>query len=115
MDQPIYATGKQIQWKWSEDLDEDNYVLMLGALHIEFVFETVEGKLTDVFGFSYIISEAGVLTSGRSEAVSSPAPDHHLKRTRNVHQVFLLAGSILKLEAFETHQASAGPCPQSRF
>ena len=72
------------------------------------MIEAVEGKLTDGSGFSYIISEAGVLTSGRSEAVSSP--DHHLKRTRCVHQVFLLAGSILKLEASEAHQASAGPC-----
>ena len=62
-----------------------------------------------------IISEAGVLTSGRSEAVSSPAPDHHLKRTRYVHQVFLLAGSILKLEAFEAHQASAGPCQKENW
>ena len=111
MDQPIYAIGKQIQWKWKADLGEDKYVLMLGALHIEFVNEAVEGKLTDGSGFSYIISEAGVvLTYGRSEAVSSPAPDHHLKRTKYVHQVFLLAGSILKLEAFEAHQASAGPC-----
>ena len=93
MDQPIYAIGKQIQWKWKEDLGEDKYVLMLGALHIE-------GS-----GFSYIISEAGVLTSGRSEAVSSPAPDHQPKRTRYVHQVFLLAGSILKLEAFEAQSS----------
>ena len=35
-------------------------------------------------------------------------PDQHLKRTIYVQQVFLLAGSILKLEAFEAHQASAG-------
>ena len=115
MDQPIYAIGRQIQWKWKEDLGEDKYVLMLGALHIEFVIEAVEGKLTDGSRFSYIISEAGVLTSGRSEAISSLAPDHHLKRTRYVHQMFLLAGSILKLEAFEAHQASAGPCQKENW
>ena len=98
-----------------EDLGEDKYVLKLGALHIEFVIEAVEGKLTDGSGFSYIISEARVLTFGHSEAVSSPAPDHHLKRTRYVHQVFLLAGSILKLEAFEARQASAGPCQKENW
>ena len=115
MDKPIYAIGKQIQWNWKEDLGEDKYVLMLGALHIKFVIEAVEGKLTDGSGFSYIISEAGVLTSGRSEAVSLPAPDHHLKRTRYIHQVFLLAGSILKLEAFEAHQATASPCQKENW
>ena len=45
-------------------------------------------------------------------AVCWLAPYHHLKRTRYVHHVFLLAGSILKLEASEVHQASAGPCPK---
>ena len=75
---------------------------MLGALHIEFVIEGFEGKLIDGSGFSYVISEAGVLTSGRAEAVSSPTPDHHLKRMRYVHKVFLLAGSII----FEGLQAS---------
>ena len=59
------AIGKQIQLKWKEDLGEDKYVMMLGALHIEFVIGAVEGKLTDGSEFSYIISEAGVLTSGR--------------------------------------------------
>ena len=96
MDQPIYAIGKQIKWKWKEHVSEEKSVLMLGALHIEFVIEAVEEKLTDGSGFLYITIEAGVLKSGRSEAVSSPAPDHHLKRTRYVHRVFLLAGSIIK-------------------
>ena len=63
-------------------------LLILGALHIEFVIEAVEGKLVDGSGFSSVISEAGVLTSGCAEAVSSPTPDHHLKRMRYVHQVF---------------------------
>ena len=80
MDQPIYAIGKQIQWKW-----------------------------TDLSGFASVINEAGVLTSGRAEAVSSPTADHHLKRTRYVHQVFLMAGSILKKEAYDAYQLQEGP------
>ena len=35
-----------------------------------------------------------------------PTPDHHLKRMRYVHQVFLLVGSILKNETIEGLQAS---------
>ena len=44
-------------------MGEDKYVLMLGALHIEFVTET------DGSEFSHIISEAGVFTSVHSDAV----------------------------------------------
>ena len=102
MDQPIYAIAKQIQLTWTDTLGEDKFVLMLGALHIEFVIEAVEGKLVDGSEFSSVISEAGVLTSG----VSLSIPDHHLKRMRYVHQVFLLAGSILKNKIFQGLQAS---------
>ena len=48
MDQPIYTIGKQIQWKWRDtNFSEDKFVLVLGALHIEFVIEAVEGKMTE--------------------------------------------------------------------
>ena len=77
---------------------------MFGARHIEFVIESVKGKMVDGSGFSTVFSEAGVLN--RSEAVSPPTPDHHLKRMRYVHQVFWLVGSILKNETIEGLQAS---------
>ena len=48
--------------------------------------------------------KAGILTTGRAESFSSQ-PDHHLKRTRYTHQVFLLALAILKNEAY-THEGS---------
>ncbi|MES9879449.1 MAG: hypothetical protein ABW185_01030 [Sedimenticola sp.] len=115
MDQPIFAIGKQVQWKWKDTLGEDKFVLMLGALHIEFVLEAVEGKLVDGSGFSYIIGEAGVLTTGRAEAVSTPSADHHMKRTRYVHQVFLLAGSVLKNEAYNAYQEAEGPCEKTNW
>ena len=45
IDQPIYAIGKLIQWKCHDShLSENKFVLMLGALHIEFVIEAIEGK-----------------------------------------------------------------------
>lgn len=83
---------------------KSNYGDNIPMYILVFVIETVEGKLTDGSGFSCVISEAGVLTSDRSEAVSSPAPDHRLEQRRYVHQVFLLAGSILKLSRPIKHQ-----------
>ena len=62
MDQSIYAIARQIQWKWTDTLGENKFVLMLRAMHIEIVIEAVEGKLVDGSRFSTVISEAGVLT-----------------------------------------------------
>ena len=100
MDQPIYAIGKLIQWKWrNTHLSEDKFVLMLGALHIEFVIEAMKAKMTEGTGMAYLACQAGILTSGRAESFSSH-PDHHLKRTRYMHQVFLLVLAMLKNEAY---------------
>ncbi|MES9881863.1 MAG: hypothetical protein ABW185_13375 [Sedimenticola sp.] len=114
MDQPIYAIGKFIQWKWCNmDLSEDQYVLMLGALHIEFVIEAIEGKLTEGSGMAVMACKAGILTTGRAESFSAK-PDHHLKRTRYTHQVFLLALTILKNEAYTIDQ-TPGLCNRTEW
>ena len=60
MDQPIYAIGKFIQWKWcNTDLSEDQYVLMLGALHI---IEAIEEKLTEGSAMAVMACKAGIIT-----------------------------------------------------
>ena len=71
--------------------------LMLGALHIEFMIEVVKGKLVGGSGSSSVIREAGVLTSGRAEAVSSSTADLHLRRMRYVHQVFFRIVLVRKM------------------
>ena len=82
MDQLIYAIGKLIQWKWcNTDLNEDTVVLMLGSLHIEFVIEAIEGKLTYGSGISATACKAGIFTAGSAELFTTK-PDRHLKRTR---------------------------------
>ena len=35
LDQPLYAIAKQIQWNWSDIYGEKQFVIMMGALHIE--------------------------------------------------------------------------------
>ena len=34
-DQPLYTIAKQIQWKWPEIYSEEEFVIMLGGMHIE--------------------------------------------------------------------------------
>ena len=82
MDQPIYAIGKLIQWKWCNiDLSEDTFVLMLGSLHIEFVIEAIEGKLTYGSGMSAVACKAGFFIAGSAKLFTTK-PDRHLERTR---------------------------------
>ena len=69
-------------------------------------------KLTVLSGFASVISEAGMLASDRAEPVFSPSADHHIKRTRCVHQVFLVAGFIPKREAFVVYQVQEVPRPK---
>ena len=65
---------------------------------------TWAGKSTEGSGSAVMACKAGILTAGRAESFSSQ-PDHHLKRTRYTHQVFLLTLTILKNEAYTIYQA----------
>ena len=35
LDQPLYAITKRIQWTWPEQYGEDQFIVILGGLHIE--------------------------------------------------------------------------------
>ena len=107
MDLPIYVIGKRIQWAWKNEHGEDKLFLMLGPLHIEFVIESMLGKLTDGSGFTDIINLSGVLTSGREESLTS-STDSHLKRVRYTHQAFLLACLILRNKAYSHYKDNGG-------
>ena len=116
MDQPMYAIGKLIQWKWcNTDFSEDTFVLMLGSIHIEFVIEAIEGKLTDGSGMSAIACKAGFFTAGSADLFTTK-PDRHLKLTRYTHnQLFLLTLSIHKNEAYTIYQDQGGPCNRTQW
>ena len=68
LDQPLYSLAKQIQWTWP-DLSEENYVVMLGGLHIEMATLNMLGKWLDGSGWSSALVEAGITTSGRVAAL----------------------------------------------
>ena len=63
-DQPLYAVAKQLQWAFPDTLGEDKLVIMMGALHIEDKMHQMIGKLLKDSGWSNILTQAQVLTSG---------------------------------------------------
>ena len=92
VDQPIYATAKQIQWHWPEDYGESHFLIMFGGLHIEMTALHSLGSLLEDNGWTGALAEAGVASSGTAESFLSAAS---VTKTRQAHQV--TACSLYKL------------------
>lgn len=69
MDQPLYATGKKIQWTWPDTYGEDKFVLLLGPLHIEQSFLGILGQLMEGCGWVGVVAASGVMSAGSAEAI----------------------------------------------
>jgi hypothetical protein len=98
-DQPLFALSKFVQWKYPETHGEDKFVVMLGGLHTEMALWSVLGDLLDGIGWVSILTEADVATSGVAQSFLKAS---HLLRTRNAHQITVLALFRLQHEAFQT-------------
>ena len=96
-DQPIFSLLKQVQWRYPETYREDKLVIFMGGLHLEMSLWTAIGKLLNNSGWDNIVAEAEVTTPGTAESLLRAA---HLKKTRLVHEISLVAFTKLKYDAF---------------
>ena len=99
MNQPLFSLAKQIQWTWPS-LSEENFVVMLGGLHIEMAILNMLGKWLDGSGWCGALVEAGVVTSGRAAALLFAS---HVKRSRYAHQVTIASLHALQSNAYATY------------
>ena len=88
VDQPLFTLAKKIQWKFSDILGEDKFVVMLGALHTEKMLYEVLGDWLEGSGWTSLLSVGGVASSGVANSMIKVT---HLTRTRYMHQVTALA------------------------
>ena len=79
MDQPLFSLAKQIQWTYTETLGEQNYIVVLGGLHIEMVCLHILGQWLEGSGWGTALVDAGVTTSGKAASLISGS---HVKHTR---------------------------------
>ena len=79
LDQPLFALAKAIQWKWPAEYGEDKYVVMFGGLHLEMAMWNTVGDLLDGSGWTTILTEAEVASSGIAQGLLKAS---HLTRTR---------------------------------
>ena len=110
----VVPAGLKISWSM---LDEGQgiantlkMVLMIGALHIEDKMHQMIGKLLKDSGWSNILTQAQVLTSGRAQSVLD---EHHIKRTRYAHQVSLVNLYLLQQKSYTVYCSSVHGPPES--
>ena len=82
-DQPVYALGKQIQWRYP---NEGNIFWMLGGLHIEMTFMSAIGNWLNGSGWVEVFEHGSRFTLAR---VESFLYGNKVKRCRYAHQVSL--------------------------
>ena len=68
------------------------------------------GKLLKDSGWSNIITQAQVLTSGRAQSLLD---EHHIKRTRYAHQVSLVNLCLLQQRSYTVYCSSVQGPPES--
>lgn len=107
-DMPLYAICKQIQWQQTQTHGEDNYVIMLGGLHIEMNILKLIGDWLNGSGWKTALIQANVTTTGRADAIASGS---QITRARYAHQVTAAALHLLQQKAYQQYlkyQGDAG-------
>ena len=102
VDQPLFALAKQIQGTLGEIYNEDQYVIMLGGLHIEMAAFKMLGKWLNCSGWAEALCNAGVATQGVADSFLAAS---HLTRTRRAHQVTTASLNLLMSKGYEEYLA----------
>ena len=103
LDQSLFAIAKQIQWNWPSTHGEDQFLVMLGGLHIEMAALKVLGNWLDGSGWTTVIGDAGVASTGVADSFIKAS---HLARTRRAHQVTAASLYILLHKAHLEYQGA---------
>ena len=99
-DQPLYAISKQLQFQWNftNQCEQERFVIMLGPLHIEMAFLSALGDLVEGSGWTAVLQNARITRPGVAQALLT---SHDAVRTKYVHQVTACCLDILMYEAFQ--------------
>ena len=101
-DQPVYALGKQLQWKFPEEFGDT--IWMLGPLHIEQMFLKLIGEWLEKSGWVEVYDYALINPNGKADSFLTCSGGAGIKRARYAHQLTLAALSTLANEAFNNQE-----------
>jgi hypothetical protein len=99
VDQPLFALCKLIQWNWPQKYNEDKFVMMFGAFHIEQAWLRLLGKWMQDCGWTDIMIECEIATAGVAESLLSVS---HVTRARHAHEVTAAALHMLLMSAYSS-------------
>ena len=68
LDQPLYAIAKKVQWHCPGTYGENNFVLMLGGLHIEMAAWKTLGDWLQGSGWTSSLTQTGIASSGMADS-----------------------------------------------
>ena len=85
-DQPLFALAKQIRWHWPDEYD--NFVVMMGALHIEMAALRMVGRILKGSGWTTAIEESFLSVA-------------NVTKTRRAHQVTVCSLYSLMKAAYQ--------------
>lgn len=68
VDQPLYAISKLIQWNWPANYGEEQFVIILGGLHIEMAILKVLGNWLEDSGWMEALVQANIASAGTAES-----------------------------------------------
>ena len=97
MDQLLYAIGKKIQWHNPNGFGKD-LALIMGPLYIEIAYLDAIGSWLERIGWSTLMTNAGVLTSGVAESLHS---GKDVGRTKYSHQATICTLYVLLKEGYD--------------
>ena len=113
VDQPLYALAKEIQWSKPDILGENNFVVMMGDLHIEMTFMKCLGNLLEASGWTFLLSSSTVLSTGKANAMLSASSNLVLRRY--VHEVTACSLYIKRNEAYQSYVTQTSIAGQEVF
>ena len=97
LDQPLYAITKKIQWNWPENYGENQFVIVLGGLHIKMAGLKVIGDWLEDSGWVEALVQAKVASTGTADSFLKAS---HVTRMRHAHQVTASTLHILLKNAY---------------
>lgn len=100
VDQPLFALGKQIQWKVGGAYDKSHVVVMLSGLHIEMAAFKALGKWVLGGGWPGALTNATVASP---DVANSFLTASNKTRTRRAHQVTAASLHLLMKKAYEEY------------
>ena len=78
-DPPLYCIAKQMQWSLSDTPWENQYVVMLGELHMMMAVLRILVQWLNKSGLAAVLVQAGVTTAGKAEALITASHVNHIR------------------------------------